>query len=301
MLVAGYPADKLQKAFNVIQKPPSQNRDLTLLPNLPDDLPDEFMDLLEKCMNYRHKSRPCAEELLNHAFVKFHEIADLKTDVSDVEVKDQDGLDLAHVLIVANGGDSITATAAKQSTRKGMRSRALRGSIARHSMYLDFTKYERALTSLLATVLSEEEYEGLINKLENIDGEHESNLKVIQVKDLKKILETDFTSNTTILSAMDKLKGAFIYEDYAYHISKLRLFSTQKKAFNIDDSNVSTSSSIHKISSSDHKGQKHGANLVRNHSVYGSNVYSSWAKEKSAGLKKPTSRGLGSKRASVQF
>ena len=259
------------------------------------------MNLLNKCLEYRHKSRSTANELLNHEFVQFHRSGNLRSCDDDEELEEQgDGLDLSQVLSVANGGDLTTRSSPTTSSRKTMRSRALKGSIARHSMYLDFTKYERALTSLLAAVLSETEYENLINVLESLDNEHENSLKVIPVKDLKKVLEKDFSNNITVLSAMEKLKGSFLYEDYAYHISKLRLFSTQKKTFKMDDSTGTGTSSHHKISASDHKGQR-SITIVRNHSVYGSNIYSSWAKDKSAVLKHEAKRDLGNKRASVHF
>jgi len=283
VLVAGYPADSLQKAFNVIQKPESRGRDLLKLPNLPEDLPDEFIDLLNKSMCYKHKSRPSAFELLNHEFVKFHERKhDLK---DDNEIEADQGLNILDIVNVANGASDDVLSTPKSSGTKTLTSRALRGSIARHSMYLDFAKFERSLTSLLATLLSEADYEALINKLESLQKtDTDKAIMVIPVKDLKKILASDFKG--TAVETIDKLKGAFLYDDYAYHISKLRLFSLIKKTYNVDDS-IGNSSSYHRkvLSSSDHKGSRR-PEPIKQKSVHGSNVYKGWAKEKKAGLQR---------------
>jgi serine/threonine protein kinase len=70
VLVAGYPADKLQNAFNILQK--SASRDLKKLPNMPLDMPESYYEMLEAAMTFRHKQRPSAAELLKYEFVQFH-------------------------------------------------------------------------------------------------------------------------------------------------------------------------------------------------------------------------------------
>ena len=133
--------------------------------------------------------------------------------------------------------------------------------------------------------MSEADYEALINKLESLQKtDTDKAIMVIPVKDLKKILASDFKG--TAVETIDKLKGAFLYDDYAYHISKLRLFSLIKKAYNVDDS-IGNSSSHHRkvLSSSDHKGSKR-PEPIKQRSVHGSNVYKGWAKQKKAGLQR---------------
>lgn len=44
VLVAGYPADVLQKAFNQLQSP---KRNLRELPNMPDNMPDSYVKVVE--------------------------------------------------------------------------------------------------------------------------------------------------------------------------------------------------------------------------------------------------------------
>jgi serine/threonine protein kinase len=44
VIVAGYPANKLQRAFNMLQ---SNDRNVKQLPNMPDDMPDSYYDLFE--------------------------------------------------------------------------------------------------------------------------------------------------------------------------------------------------------------------------------------------------------------
>jgi serine/threonine protein kinase len=119
VLVAGYPANDLQKAFNLLQK---SKRDLRKLPNLPEDMPESYYELLDSLLLYQHKNRPSAGEVLKQEFVQFH-----------VDHK---------------------APAGKMSRTASV---SLRGSVSRHTVSLGFKKYERSLTTMLATVLSKTE------------------------------------------------------------------------------------------------------------------------------------------------
>lgn len=186
VLVAGFPADKLQKAFNLLQ---GVNRNLRLLPNFPEDLPDSFYAMLEDLLVYRHKKRKTAGEILNDEFVQFHKQA------FTVEQ------------IVLEAQQEANEQALKDGTKKSRgktQSVSLRGSVGRHSLFLDYKKYERSLTTLLATLLDKKELIQLMNALnEKIsvkkqeqkeaanDGEQalEKSLDVIPISELKKILE----------------------------------------------------------------------------------------------------------------
>lgn len=133
VLVAGYPADNLQEAFNVLHLS-SVRRDLRRLPNLPDNLPESCFDLLNKLLVYSHKGRPSAEDMLHHEFVRFHQQLGSRQDTADME---------SNVI----------------------RSLALPGSVGRHGAFLDFKKFERSLTTLLATMLTKDELQRLLSIL----------------------------------------------------------------------------------------------------------------------------------------
>jgi calcium-dependent protein kinase len=155
VLVAGYPANDLQKAFNVLQK--NTARDLRTLPNMPSVMPESFYDLLEGCLTYRHKCRPTAGELLCNEFVQFHE--------------NYEGMSLDQVAAAA-----VAITEKEQapdggrennSTRKRTTSLSVKGSVGRHNLFLGFKKFERSLTTLLATLLSKGELATLLAMLKS--------------------------------------------------------------------------------------------------------------------------------------
>ncbi|ACI65040.1 predicted protein, partial [Thalassiosira pseudonana CCMP1335] len=70
VLVAGYPADQLQKTFNILQS--NKAKRLKNLPNMPDNMPDSFYDMLEGALAFRHKSRLDAGQLMKGEFAQFH-------------------------------------------------------------------------------------------------------------------------------------------------------------------------------------------------------------------------------------
>lgn len=145
VLVAGYPADVLQKAFNKLQ---SSTRNLKDLPNLPDNMPDSFYDLLEGLLVYRHKKRKSAGECLSHEFVQFHRSAFSFEQIAaqaQQQLQDEE----------RQNGNTKIATKRTQSV-------SLRGSVGRHSLFLDYQKYQRSLTTLLATLLDKKSLKELI-------------------------------------------------------------------------------------------------------------------------------------------
>lgn len=204
VLVAGYPADKLQKAFNILQT--SQNRQLKTLPNLPDEMPDSFYELLEGLLTYRHKRRPSAGQMLKSDFVQFHK-----------EYEEGNLLSLDEVAAAAASKPSSGGTIGRSRTT----SISLKGSVDRHNLFLGFKKYERSLTALLATMLSKKELNTVISLLRSKvhtgdemaeaaaiaaaavaaeegkdfvdDGDinKEEQLSVVKVSDLKDILQND--------------------------------------------------------------------------------------------------------------
>lgn len=246
VLVAGYPADNLQKAFNVLHSS-SVHRDLRRLPNLPDNLPESCYDLLNKLLVYCHKERPSAGDMLCHEFVQFHQLL-----CSDASGGRQDTADMQNNVI---------------------RSLALPGSVGRHGAFLDFKKFERSLTTLLATMLTKDELSRLLNILEESIEKKLSSLKyqprgvinevlpensslhggnaniisantsrspdnpasnkkqrsdqklfVVLVSELRKILETEFP-NQNILDTLDTFPNASAYGKFAYHVALLKEFA----------------------------------------------------------------------------
>ena len=149
VLVAGYPAEKLQKAFNILQT--SKNRDLKSLPNMPDEMPESYYELLEGLLEYRHKRRPSAGDMLKSEFVQFHK-----------EYEESNVLSLDEVAAAAASKPTTTKPLSMRTT-----SISLKGSVDRHNLFLGFKKYERSLTTLLATMLSKKELQDLIDRLQN--------------------------------------------------------------------------------------------------------------------------------------
>jgi serine/threonine protein kinase len=171
VLVAGYPSEALQKAFNILLD--GKRKSLKSLPNMPDNMPDSYYELLEGLLTYRHKVRKSAGDMLkSDDFVKFH---------NDLAEEEQDEM------------ASIKApTPARASRMQRTSSVALLGSVGRHSTFLDFKKYERSLTTVLATMLDREELGKLLSILneryESDENQTTPQLQVVLVSELKNIL-----------------------------------------------------------------------------------------------------------------
>jgi calcium/calmodulin-dependent protein kinase I len=158
VLVAGYPAEVLQRAFNLLQ---SANRSLKDLPNLPPNMPESYYDMLEGLLVYRHKNRKSAGEMLNHEFVQFHSMAFTIDQISMEAQAEANGQALK----------DTTATNGNQQKRPRTQSISLKGSVGRHSLFLDYQKFERSLTALLATLLDRKELVALLTALhEKMNG-----------------------------------------------------------------------------------------------------------------------------------
>jgi calcium/calmodulin-dependent protein kinase I len=202
VLVAGYPADKLQAAFNLLQ---CEERNLRKLPNLPDNLPGSFYDLLDGCLTYRYQKRPPASKLLQYDFLSLHQKHEYD-DTSDLQevTSETNSVSLisSHDNLKGNNVDSSIPSMRRNNSVN------LFETVARHNLFLDFQKYERSLTTLLATLLSKSDLEQLIRKLETqvklddtpfLVGQsanetvniNEQQLAVVPVSDLKVILHDD--------------------------------------------------------------------------------------------------------------
>lgn len=116
VLVAGYPSEKLQTAFNIMHKIVDNNQNMKALPGMPDDMPESYYKMLKDTIEYKQKKRKTAGQILqSNDFVKFHT---LPSSVHNANIV---------------------------------------GSVGRHNLFLDYQKYERSLTTLLATMLTKAE------------------------------------------------------------------------------------------------------------------------------------------------
>ncbi|CAB9514753.1 MAP kinase-activated protein kinase 2 (Fragment) [Seminavis robusta] len=247
VLVAGYPADQLQKAFNILQT--SKNRDLKKLPNLPEDMPASYYEMLEGLLVYRHKRRKTAAEMLTHEFVTFHKDLEEEEDGISIEA-------IAAAAAAAGGIDPEKSSASKKMGRS--QSIKLSGSVQRHTLMLGYQKFERSVTTLLATMLDGNEFDRLIKQLDDRKKPAETNasepsapannnepegattngtgptdesnetvnrerLDIIPMHTLKKIVKEDYGKDD-VLDMISKLPNANDYNTFAYHTPLLKEF-----------------------------------------------------------------------------
>lgn len=173
VLVAGYPAEQLQEAFNILHSASSSNKAgvgrVRTLPNMPTNIPESFHDMLEGALVYRHKARMDAGQLMQCEFAQFHMHHHEEQQQHKQQQKQRPGI--ISITEVANeaaggGGDDDgggmaedhlpeMANSSKSGSRK-TQSVLLEGSVSRHNTYLGYQKFERSVTTILATMLSKE-------------------------------------------------------------------------------------------------------------------------------------------------
>lgn len=216
VLVAGYPADVLQKAFNKLQ---SSNRNLKDLPNMPENLPDSFYDMMEGLLVYRHKKRKSAGEMLTHEFVEFH----------------KGSFSLEQIAMQAQEMPEQSPANGTTSRKSRTMSVTVKGSVGRHALFLDYQKYQRSLTTLLATLLDKKElahlFKVMTDRLEGDEGveigpgmapKMGRKLDVIKMRTLMDILKKQ--RQDQVLAMITKLPGSSTYDSYAYEVSLLKEF-----------------------------------------------------------------------------
>ncbi|CAJ1921095.1 unnamed protein product [Cylindrotheca closterium] len=212
VLVAGYPADVLQKAFNHLQQ---NERDLRKLPNFPEDMPDSFVEMMDELLVYRHKSRKTADELLKLEFVQFH--------------KDAFSIDQIALQAQQEGPKGSSSSNQRMSM-------SIKGSVNRHTVMLDYQKYQMSLTALIATLLGTKELVSFVADVEerakaNQEKPAEGNislgmsLDVISINVLKEMLKEQ--KHDQVIQMIDKLPHSATFEKYAYDVSKLREFTNK--------------------------------------------------------------------------
>lgn len=247
VLVAGYPADALQQTFNILQSTKKdRSRDL---PNMPDNMPDSYYDMLEGALTYKHKGRSSAGQLMGGEFAQFH-IQHSKQENGNGTISFQD------IAAEAAGGASLPPSS--ENTPQRTKSVLFEGSVYRHNAYLGYQNFERSVTTLLATMLSKEHAKKLLTALEE-EGKRESvkngnifgnapevftcktppaktnkeKLQVVTIERLLDILKEMKTEDLDVEDIQDvlyrirALKDFNMYESFAYHISFLREFVTK--------------------------------------------------------------------------
>ena len=198
VLVAGYPADALQKAFNIVQK---KSKNLKAFPGMPSDLPETFFEMVDGLLAYKPDDRITANKALSCEFVRFHK---------ELE------------------GDARPATRRTQSILFSQTGQ-------RHGAYMGFKKFERAVTTILATIPTREELQNLLKKLTKVNtgadpygsSKPADQLKVIKMEDLKEMLMDMGLIEAS--SAIEKLPGASNYDGFSYHVENLEEFSRKTK------------------------------------------------------------------------
>lgn len=105
--------------------------------------------MLNSLLEYRHKKRASAGEVLDHEFLQFHKAA----------------LSFEQIAMDASQNEDQATDLTKRWALGRTTSVSLRGSVGRHSMFLDYQKYQRSLTTLLATLLSKTELAELVRVL----------------------------------------------------------------------------------------------------------------------------------------
>lgn len=206
VLVAGYPADELQKAFNMVQK---SKKDLKKFPAMPEDMPETYFEMVNGLLTYKPENRMTCGEALKCEFVSFHK---------DLE------------------GDQKAGKSKARRTQSILFSQ----TGARHGAYMGYKKFERAMTTVLATVPSKEDLEVLLKKLASDDEKQakkvltgsfgddgiaadSGKLKVIKVGDLKKMLLDLGLVDAS--ATIEQMPNSSQYDSYSYSIELLREFS----------------------------------------------------------------------------
>ena len=241
VLVAGYPSECLQKAFNLLQS--RTRRDWTKFPHMPEDMPESYFELLNEMLRFRHKDRKSAGDLLGCEFAQFH--IHLMEGGDDREAADDFvGLSLDDVAAEAakpgEEGGPMRGGLSNGSARCRTKSKLIEGSVRRHASYLQYSKFERSLCTLLSTILKNDE---LINLMLAIDDKlaalgdsshslsefggtkkisNREKLQVVKVQDIQMLL-LDLDLNEAALQ-MANLRNYSSYMGFAYHIALLRQF-----------------------------------------------------------------------------
>ena len=223
---------------------------------MPDNMPDSYYDMLEGALSYKHKVRSTAGQLMSGEFAQFH----IQHDTQEKKGPFQGSAAEAE----SGGTRDVVDVQEQLATHTRTKSVLLEGSANRHSAYLGYQKFERSVTTVLATMLTKEHARRLLTLLDeeskkdstkngNSFGEaieeslsstktNKEKLQVVTIAtllDVLEILKAEAAESllgddiADVLNMIRSLKCFIWYESFAYHISSLRRFvsiSTQTTA-----------------------------------------------------------------------
>jgi len=233
VLVAGFPTEHLQATFDMLQS--SKEGRIQKLTDIPNDLPDSFFSLMEDLLCYQFKNRKSVKEVMHSPFVQFHKSC-------------KDEIALEDVLKTANESQNVNENV------------TLKGSVRKHSMYLDYRKFERGITTVIVTMLQKDDLNELLNILNeqyadstqtgNLNSEDDKNikLKVVKVKDLIDVLKD--MNQIDIVNIIQEYPRATFFFSFSYEIRLLVQFveakDVAKQNLNFGDSKSSkVNTSVH--------------------------------------------------------
>jgi len=121
---------------------------------MPQNMPESYYDMLAGLLVWQPKDRKTAAEMLTHPFVTFH------NDLTSEEKEEQ-----------APAPTVATALETKRPSMFKRQSIVLTGTAQRHNLMLGYQKFERSLTTLLATMLQQEELQRLVELLTQAQNE----------------------------------------------------------------------------------------------------------------------------------
>jgi len=339
VLVAGYPADQLQETFDLLQSFDSTNNNIKVsggsgssstagrirkLPNLPSNLPHSFYDMLEGALCYAPNKRMDAQQLLQCEMAQFHiqhatqkksnggriSITEIVSDAAAAAGYDDNIIDRRD-----DDGESefMALLSSPSSMPKRTMSVIFEGSVNRHNVYLGYQKFERSVTTVLATMLARDTCQQLLlllqerhvattngrhissTELDTTTSSHVTTNEKLQVVPIKTLLEllgtTSIVSSSNdkevqeVISMIQSLNNFDLYENYAYHISLLRQFvSLHSKGIPITNKN-------------NKRGQ--GRSSFVSTSVHGNNVWKSMKNIRGLDASESIRSGRSSRRGSL--
>jgi serine/threonine protein kinase len=169
VLVAGYPSKDLQKAFNRLQEDAEPNKridTLKNLPNMPKEMSSEFFDMLGQLLTVKAKQRVMAKDILKSDFIRFH----------------------------MDHSEQMTS-----NSLSGGKSFVVSGAANAHIQKIEYVKFERSVSTLLATMLMRTDLKALLAKIDFVitssplqhSDEMKANkkrLQIVKIQDLINIL-----------------------------------------------------------------------------------------------------------------
>lgn len=188
VLVAGYPVNQLQEAFNILQN--NGEKDLKNLPNMPQNLPESFYITLNDMLTHSVERRKSTEELLTCDFAQLFNHKTQPEKGSGKECLDDD----------------------------------LRKSLYQHSNHVVYKKFEIMVTMILASVLSSNDREELLNKI-SADEKDDSNdyeekkLGIVTIENMVRILHS--LGKLESCNDIETLVDYSIYKSFPYHLKLL--------------------------------------------------------------------------------